>query len=70
MVEAPDGCLTLDIGCGSGLLSLMAARAGSGHVFACDKVRFRVGGLGFMVWGLELRVWGLGCRVQGLGCRF
>lgn len=36
-LEGRQGCVALDIGCGSGLLSLMAARAGAGHTYACDK---------------------------------
>lgn len=34
--SAPGGCSVLDIGTGSGLLAMMAARAGASRVVACD----------------------------------
>ncbi len=33
------GCTVLEIGTGAGLLAMMAARAGAGHVYTCEVVR-------------------------------
>ncbi len=33
------GPIVIDIGCGTGLLALMAARAGASHVHACEQFK-------------------------------
>lgn len=69
--KAMDGeAHAIDIGTGSGLLSVLAARAGADSVLACDlheplaNVARRVGnGSGFM-FGANSQVLGFGVRIQ------